>query len=575
MNMNWVGDLGRGIKRGVQKIPGALNKIGEMAHPDDADPNLMVSPGWNPNHGPLPQQMPQRPQVGPSAPIGNAEPPRLQRRDPQIQPTGDARMAEWGNDAPIQQPQRPLPIAPNPRPMLSPDMFMQAGDARPPIGGSPVVSPPPAPSPQGSRPVSYFPNTDRPTTLPSSAMPTRNMPPMTSEIPGSAPPQMPGPQPGPMDNPRNIPVPRLPGQKGDPRMLDDYGRARYEAQMAGRKGADGSISTRDAAGDFHTNKPKGIGWKGGLQNAFIGMQQAKAANPNATLFEMAGGALGGGTRGKVDPDEGRGRIFDNGQGRQMRQDQQRMEVQQRAELDQEKMRLNNEHLQAQTEAIKTGKARDKFIPVAGGGLYDAENGYFVRDPNAPGQTSTARPRRYNINGNLVDDEGKVIYEGTQKEKPRTLQEAEADRADEEGSVDQIAQDSFDDPGRQRAIMDKLPKSERALLEGAQPDFSRLPTAYQQALKDPTNADVETVTKAEVARDRIVQEHKDALASAEKKLEQIKQQEMAAIRRQVADEAKRKAAQRRTGSAKPLPRGGNSPAPLSEFNSSKFPGWKPQ
>lgn len=159
---------------------------------------------------------------------------------------------------------------------------------------------------------------------------------------------------------RAVPVPRLPGQKGDPRILDDYGRAKYESQMEGRRGTDGGISTRGPDGNFHDNKAKGIGWKGGFQNAFIGMQNAKAANPNANLFEMLGGALGGGVRAKTDPDEGRGRLFDTGQGKQMLQDQKRMDVRTQHELAQEKMRLENERIQAQTEQVR-GNTKDSEL----------------------------------------------------------------------------------------------------------------------------------------------------------------------------------------------------------------------
>lgn len=370
MNMNWLGDFGRGIGRGIKRIPGALNRLGEMAHPDDADPNLMVSPGWNPNHGPLPRRMPS-PGMGGQIRIGRNENAmgamaanvaqgsyepsgthassgvQMPNRPPVI-PNSDYDSTQTSALNGGQMPQRPVPI---PSRMLRPgeddgsQLSAPQSLIRRPGSGTPIPAATIMP-PQQSEPW-------RAPMAP--VEPRATMPGLNEGV--NTPQPIMRAQPGPQDDVRRVPIPRLPGQKGDPYQTDDYGRARYEAQMDGRRDASGNISTQDAAGDFHTNKAQGIGWKGGLKNALYGMQAAKAANPNASLFEMAGGALGGGIRGKVDPDEGRGRIFDNGQGRQMQADQKRMDVRQQHEMAQEKMRLENERIGAQIDQYR-GNTKD-------------------------------------------------------------------------------------------------------------------------------------------------------------------------------------------------------------------------
>jgi hypothetical protein len=165
----------------------------------------------------------------------------------------------------------------------------------------------------------------------------------------------------------------------------------------------------------------------------------------------------------------------------------------------------------------------RYVGEAPWGTYNTQTGQPIWQ-RPQGQTSSAAPRRYNINGALVDETGRVLYQSPQKEKPITMAEAEAQRAAEEGSVEQIAQDSLQ--GRLDSLMQRLPRE------------------YQQALNDP-NADPELQTKAAQAWER------------------LQQQELQNIRRYTQQEAQKKTGTRRSG--KPAPMGSKGPtAKLSDL-----------
>ena len=294
---------------------------------------------------------------------------------------------------------------------------------------------------------------------------------------------------------RNVPrpmIPRLPGQKGP--------QIEYDPRNP--------VAVReDARYDFVTDRP-GRNWKTSLQNAILGGARAYQANPNAGWGNIAGGALGGGLGATFNPTEGRNQIFE---ATQLPRINENLKGQQEFEDRQLKQRgIEADTRRAEAMARRADADAGRYVGEAPWGTYDTRTGQPIWQ-RPQGQT------RYNINGALVDETGRVLYQSPQKEKPITMAEAEAQRAAEEGSVEQIAQDSLQ--GRLDSLMQRLPRE------------------YQQALNDP-NADPELQTKAAQAWDR------------------LQQQELQNIRRYTQQEAQKKTGTRRSG--RPAPMGSKGP-----------------
>ena len=305
------------------------------------------------------------------------------------------------------------------------------------------------------------------------------------------------------DEPRSsVPIPNLPSMRGGTQPYTDRGAAQYDYVMQDAKpNADGQ-----RVGKIQRNKVTIA------QNALLGAANAGRNNPEGGLGAMLGGALGGASGAAINPEAGRLNVFNAGPGRRMDEETAKQQGLTQHQLEQERIRKNNEHLDAQTRHTnaQTDAMADDQYSGAAWGTYNKKTGQPGYEKPA-GIGTQARPRRYNIDGALVDDEGKVIYQGTPKTKPMTLAEAEAQRADEEGgTVEEIAQSSFDDPGRQAAIRGKLSKEDQGLLDGTiKPDKSRLPTDYQKILANPNDAnllalDQNILTKAEIAADKLIQ-----------------------------------------------------------------------
>ena len=297
--------------------------------------------------------------------------------------------------------------------------------------------------------------------------------------------------------PRAI-IPRLPGQKGP--------QIEYDPRNP--------VAVReDARYDFVTDRP-GRNWKTSLQNAILGGARAYQANPNAGWGNIAGGALGGGLGATFNPTEGRNQIFE---ATQLPRINENLKGQQEFEDRQLKQRgMEADTRRAEAMARRADADAERYVGEAPWGTYNTQTGQPIWQ-RPQGQTSSAAPRRYNVNGALVDETGRVLYQSPQKEKPISMAEAEAQRAAEEGSVEQIAQDSLQ--GRLDSLMQRLPRE------------------YQQALNDP-NADPELQTKAAQAWDR------------------LQQQELQNIRRYTQQEAQKKTGTRRSG--RPAPMGSKGP-----------------
>jgi len=87
--------------------------------------------------------------------------------------------------------------------------------------------------------------------------------------------------------------------------------------------------------------------------------------------------------------------------------------------------------------------------------------------------------------------------------------------------------------------------------------------------------IKLLTQAEQAKAQIEQRHQQLLMQAQNEFQQARQAQIAADRRYTEQQAKANAAKiRQQGSGGRSSGRVGSPAPLSEFNSSKFPGWKP-
>ena len=311
---------------------------------------------------------------------------------------------------------------------------------------------------------------------------------------------------------RNVPrpmIPRLPGQKGP--------QIEYDPRNP--------VAVReDARYDFVTDRP-GRNWKTSLQNAILGGARAYQANPNAGWGNIAGGALGGGLGATFNPTEGRNQIFE---ATQLGRINENLKGQQEFEDRQLKQRgIEADTRRAEAMARRADADAGRYVGEAAWGTYDTRTGQPIWQ-RPQGQTSSAAPRRYNINGALVDETGRVLYQSPQKEKPITMAEAEAQRAAEEGSVEEIAASSYEGRGGDDYVKSKLPPMIQSILNTGM------------------------VKEGGVEREATPQE----VMAAQRQFEQAIRQQRQADERYTRGEAKKNAATRR--SDRPAPMGSKGP-----------------
>jgi hypothetical protein len=332
-----------------------------------------------------------------------------------------------------------------------------------------------------------------------------------------------------------VPIPALPGQAGGPLAYDPVKAAKFDYVMQGaQRDEDRNILSKDQGGGFKRN------WKDVAKNALIGAGRQIAANPRDPIGAAIGGALVGGAGTAINPEKGREFTFDQVEGPRMERDieKQRRERQQAAE--ETFKEAQRKQIEAQTNKtnhdVDSDKARDRYIPLAGGALYDTKDQTLVVQP----AEKTTKPTFHNVPAGttVLGSDGKTVYTSPAKpEKPMSLGDAETERAADEGSVDQITNDSME--GRRSAL------------------FSKLPPDYQKALNDPEKADTDTLAKAQRAFD------------------QMWKDEYGRVRRYTEGEAKKKAGLIRAG-RRPQSSSTGAPSqstsrPRSQFNSEKFPG----
>lgn len=295
-----------------------------------------------------------------------------------------------------------------------------------------------------------------------------------------------------------MPIPRLPGRGGEATPYTPEAADKY---------------------DFVMERP-GRSWKTSLQSALIGAneQYQKTGDWGSAL----GGAVGGGVGGTINPTAGREQIYEAKEGpafRQQQQDRQQHEDRQAQTSD----RARRAHMDSVNERLVEARTRrEQAATEANSSPYEeATWGIWNRQTGQPsweraqGQATQQSPYASAPGIGIYNRQtGDVKERLPMPQKPVSIADAEADRAYEEGSVEQISQDSLQ--GRLPAL------------------FSQLPPEYQKAISNPAGADTETA------------------AAAARMWEQIQQKELSDIRRYTEGEARKKAGARRTGGGLPAP-----------------------
>lgn len=343
-------------------------------------------------------------------------------------------------------------------------------------------------------------------------------------------------------------IPAMPNRGRDPIPYNQYDDARYRYVMDHLK------ENKDGSAGFSRN------WKSILQNGLIG-----AANyaDSGDWGKMLGGAVGGIGGATVNPQRGYEMAFDRGHGAHMQQAQGMRDQRSDAERKQRMGAMDEDYRRAQIDATK----RDKLMPVAPGyGLWNAGKGEWeggVKPEFRPsGQSANAKPRwvQGRLDGkagwyNLDDPRyANKIIEPFEREKPMTMQDAlaEEDVADN-ATVEQIANDSYQGRGGDNYLIGKMPPQYQQALRSAEPNLDSLPTEYRNALNaKPGTVDAELLTKAEQARNALIEKHNQMRIAAQNELQQMRQQEMNSILRDTKATRQSNAAKRRIGSGSIAP-----------------------
>lgn len=369
--------------------------------------------------------------------------------------------------------------------------------------------------------------------IPMSAMPSvaGNAPParVRAESLAIAPPETLAPR---MDLRREgVPIPQLPGRPGEPHAYDPVTAAQYDYVMQGTRDRQGNLGGKVR----RSGKDIALAALGGL---------------------MRGGVLGAATGGigaTISPEFGREFNFETfhepRMQREMARAQQQDAMRRQAAIDDLNRRRMETGISADEARIATERARIGMpMEVSpGASVVDPQTGRILATaPNRPaGAISPASPRRYAIGGNLVDEAGNVLFTAPPKpEKERSVREltreAETTREAEEGSVEQIAEDSYQGRGGDVYVLSKLPAATQRILTEEivsapvvliDPDTGK--PAIDASGKPITEVQDRPATPAEVA-------------AAQRQYDAAIRQERAAIRQHTQGAAREKASRRATG-----------------------------
>lgn len=312
-----------------------------------------------------------------------------------------------------------------------------------------------------------------------------------------------------------VPVPGLPGTSDAPQPYSPMRAAQYDY-----------VNSRPNSETVH-----GFGdrLKSGLKPALLGFLQAAAKNPQNPLAAGAGGAIAGFGVGAINPTMGRAYEFDTLERPQMEADVAQERASRAQALDEryrtaqigelegrgEDRRVDNElrrqKVTSDTELARMRAEQEQWYPVQGG-VVNRKDGTFKPNPYAPKPLEKARaPIRV---GNVLVDPVtfEEVYRADSPDKPMSSRDAYDEVLAEDGSIEQIAQDSLQ--GRLESLKGQLSPGEREIIEG------RIP---KEAL------DTEILRAKEHWRE-------------------LQDQEMRRIRRDTESRAKAKAAGKRKGSS---------------------------
>jgi len=234
-----------------------------------------------------------------------------------------------------------------------------------------------------------------------------------------------------------VPLPPLPGRR-DSTPYSPMNAARYDYVMQGAK--------RDPEGNLAEGGKIGRSWKDILGGAGIGF--LRGLGSGGGLAAGLGGAVGGAAIPAINPTLGREAMFNAVQAPRMQADlqqqQQTAEAERQAQL--QNAQLRNINSQIEDRDLDRDLKRDALK---------------LKPPPAPPRPVSVAPGATLVNPQT----GQAIFTApgrAQNQKPPTLQEAEADRAAEEGSPEQIATDSTE--ARREEIMAKMPAKYRQILQ---------------------------------------------------------------------------------------------------------------
>lgn len=401
---------------------------------------------------------------------------------------------------------------------------------------------------------------------PAMAAPTQGIVPTAPQVPGQMPSAREVAPPLDMDR-RNVMLPALPGESGP----KDYSRteaARYDyhrkrMKQPGEEGYDGTGQYKRSGEDI-------------FRNALMGFFQGAASDPRNPLAGGLGGAMVGGAGTAISPQGGAEYSFNT-------QERPRIE-QQMADEDAERKRQNaiksaelQQMLSAQksqqidadiqlkkASAEKARRVEPKFHNVAADTtvLDGAGKQVFRSGPATPrlpapvwkeGVGPDGKPGYFNMNDPANAGKVRPI-----EKDPKPM--SRADALDEvwasDGSLDSIAESSLQ--GRQSLLLERLTPQERAYLDKPPTDQdlgARLSPKQQAILSGMTDGATDAeVTQAYTAFESLKQKAANEMSQARNKWDQIQNAERARIRRETEGEARKKAADIRTGKA-PVASGG--------------------
>lgn len=262
-----------------------------------------------------------------------------------------------------------------------------------------------------------------------------------------------------------VQLPGLPGDTG-PKPYSNIEAARYDAGMQRAK--------RDEAGDLTGGFKRSK--KDILLNALYGFAQGSQANGG---FGGIGGALAGAIGTAANPAAGAQYRFNNERLPQMQADEARVQAQIKQSQQQQATALTTEKTRAEIDRINADITNQTAVQEANARKQAQEEGRLIpvaprttmldprtRQPvfTAPGDED---PRKGFVNtpGGTMDVKTRELIPGTERQASfgQSMQEAEAERAADEGSPEEIARSSME--GRREALIQSLPPQIQQALSG--------------------------------------------------------------------------------------------------------------